>query len=100
MFCDVALAAFADRGASVQVELAPLADPAIGALLTARGYRLVSFENVLGRRVAGGVEQVAPPGIEVRPSGDEELDAWLNLVVEGVAHPDARAALGHRGRHH
>src|SRR5438045_4468123 len=41
--------AFAARGAPVQVELAQLADPAIGALLTGRGYRLESFENVLGR---------------------------------------------------
>jgi len=31
----------------VQIELAHLADPAIGALLSGRGYRLVSFENVL-----------------------------------------------------
>src|SRR3954447_12773958 len=36
--------AFAACGAPVQVELAHLAYPAIGALLTERGYRLVSFE--------------------------------------------------------
>ena len=41
--------AFAAQGEPVQIELAHLADPAIGELLTARGYRLVSFENVLGR---------------------------------------------------
>src|ERR1051325_3730141 len=40
--------AFADRGAPVQAEVSELADPAIGALLTRRGYRLASFENVLG----------------------------------------------------
>ena len=40
--------AFAACGAPVQVELTHLADPGIGALLTGRGYRLVSFENVLG----------------------------------------------------
>src|SRR5215470_9199256 len=45
--------AFAARGAPVQVELAHLADPAIGALLTGRGYRLVSFENVLGLPITG-----------------------------------------------
>jgi hypothetical protein len=39
--------AFTACGAPVQIELAHLADPAIGALLTERGYRLVSFENVL-----------------------------------------------------
>ena len=45
--------AFAACGAPVQVELAHLADPAIGAFLTGRGYRLVSFENVLGRALTG-----------------------------------------------
>src|SRR5689334_1354395 len=41
--------AFAARGAAVQVELAHLGDPAVGAFLTGRGYRLESYENVLGR---------------------------------------------------
>ena len=39
--------AFAARGSAAQVELSNLADPAIGAALTSRGYQLVSFENVL-----------------------------------------------------
>src|SRR3954463_16118175 len=38
--------AFAARGAPTQIELAHLANPDIGALLTGRGYRLESFENV------------------------------------------------------
>ena len=38
--------AFAARGAPVQVELAHLGDPAIGALLTGRGYRLEAFEKL------------------------------------------------------
>ena len=41
--------AFAARGAPVQIELAHLGDPAIGVLLSDRGYALTSFENVLGR---------------------------------------------------
>ena len=40
---------FAAHAAAVQIELANLADPAIGAILTERGYRLTSYENVLGR---------------------------------------------------
>src|SRR5690242_3226484 len=36
--------AFAARGAPVQVEVAHLADPAVGRMLTERGYRLASFE--------------------------------------------------------
>ncbi|MDQ3765546.1 MAG: GNAT family N-acetyltransferase [Actinomycetota bacterium] len=87
--------AFTARGAPVQVELAHLADPAIGALLTDRGYRLTSFENVLGLALTGEPEQVTPPGIEVRPRGDDEFEAWLDVVTEGFAHPDAQGVPSH-----
>jgi hypothetical protein len=87
--------AFAAVGSPVQVELAHLADPAIGALLTDRGYRLTSFENVLGRSLAGEHESVTPPGIEIRPSGDDEFDAWLDVVVDGFSHPDMQGVPSH-----
>jgi ribosomal protein S18 acetylase RimI-like enzyme len=87
--------AFAACGAPVQVELAHLADPAIGAELTMRGYRLASFENVLGLALGGGPGRVMPPGIEVRPSGEEEFGSWLDVVVDAVAHPDAQGVPSH-----
>jgi ribosomal protein S18 acetylase RimI-like enzyme len=87
--------AFGARGAPVQVELAHLADPAIGALLTDRGYRLTSFENVLGLALEGEIERTTPPGVDVRPSGDDEFDAWLDVVADGVAHPDAEGVPSH-----
>ncbi|GAB2800483.1 GNAT family N-acetyltransferase [Actinoallomurus bryophytorum] len=87
--------AFAANGAPVQIELAHLADPAIGVLLTERGYRLVSFENVLGLALDGEIEPVAPPGVEVRPSGEDEFEPWLDVVVEGVAHPDTQGVPSH-----
>jgi GNAT superfamily N-acetyltransferase len=87
--------AFTACGAPVQIELAHLADPAIGAPLTERGYRLTSFENVLGRALTGQPEPVTPPGIEVRPSGDDEFDAWLEVVADGVAHPDTQGVPWH-----
>ena len=87
--------AFAGRGAPTQIELAHLADPEIGELLTGRGYRLESFENVLGRALAPGLERVTPAGIEVRPSGDLELDAWIDVVVDAVAHPDTQGLPWH-----
>jgi GNAT superfamily N-acetyltransferase len=80
--------AFAERGAPVQVELAHLADPALGALLSARGYRLAWFENVLGRALDRPTEPVVPSGIEIRPSGDDEFDRWLEVAADAVAHPD------------
>jgi len=75
---------------ATQVELANLADPAIGALLTGRGYRLEAFENALG----GEVSPVAPPGVEVRLAGDE-LQAWLDAVVSEFAHSDNEGAPTH-----
>jgi GNAT superfamily N-acetyltransferase len=87
--------AFAACGAPVQIELAHLADPAIGTLLTERGYRLVSFENVLGLALTGEPERITPPGIEVRPSGDDELETWLDVVVDAGLHPDTQGVLSH-----
>ncbi|BCY08960.1 GNAT family N-acetyltransferase [Actinoplanes sp. L3-i22] len=82
--------AYADRGAPIQAEVAGLADPALLELLAGRGYRLASFENVLGRALGGAVEPVVPPGVEVRPCGDDEFDAWLEVVVEATLHPDTQ----------
>jgi GNAT superfamily N-acetyltransferase len=87
--------AFAACGAPVQIELAHLADPTVGVLLTERGYRLTSFENVLGRALGGEPERVVAPGVEVRRSGDDEFDAWLEVVADGVAHPDAQGVPSH-----
>jgi GNAT superfamily N-acetyltransferase len=87
--------AFAACGAPVQVELAHLGDPAIGALLTGRGYRLVSFENVLGLALTGEAERVTPAGIEVRPSGDDELETWLEVVVDADLYPDTQGVPTH-----
>jgi hypothetical protein len=80
--------AFVTCGAVARIELAHLADPAIGAFLGERGYRLASFENVLGRVLAGEPERITPPGVEVRLSAEEEFGAWLDAVADGVAHPD------------
>jgi GNAT superfamily N-acetyltransferase len=87
--------AFAGCGAPVQVELAHLADPAIGALLTARGYQLESFENVLGRALGGESGRVMPAGVEVRPSGEDEFETWLDVVAEGSVHPDTQGVPWH-----
>ena len=87
--------AFTARGAPAQIELAHLANPEIGALLTARGYRLTSFENVLGMVLADAPQQVMPPGVEVRPSSDDEFGAWVGVVADGFAHPDTEGVPSH-----
>ncbi|MFI5889532.1 GNAT family N-acetyltransferase [Actinoplanes sp. NPDC051513] len=87
--------AYAGRGAPVQAEVASLADPALLDLLAERGYRLVSFENVLGRALIDVAATVPPPGIDVRPSGDDEFGAWLAVVVEASLHPDTQGVPWH-----
>lgn len=88
--------AFAAFAAPVQIELAHLVDPAIAALLTEqRGYRLESFENVLGLALDGETERVTPAGVAVRPCGDDEFELWLNVVADGVAHPDTQGVPWH-----
>lgn len=87
--------AFAAQGMPVQAEVASLADPALLELLAERGYRLVSFENVLGRALGGLVEQVAPPGVRVHASDDDEFETWLDVVVEASLNPDTQGVPWH-----
>lgn len=87
--------AYVEHGGPVSVELSNLAEPAIATLLTARGYRLVSYENVLGRALEHDLQRVIPAGVEVRPSGDDELDAWLDVITDGFAHPDEQGVPSH-----
>jgi GNAT superfamily N-acetyltransferase len=87
--------AFAELGVPTQVELAHLGAPEVGELLTSRGYRLESFENVLGRAVEPSETPPDLPGVTIRPSADEELDAWLAVMSEAVALPDTEGLPWH-----
>lgn len=80
---------FGEHGAAVTVELPTLAEPVVPAALSDRGYKVVGFEDVLGRSTE--VEPAPlPEGVELRPSDDDELEAWLDVLVEGFAHPDGQ----------
>ena len=91
--------AFAAQSCSVQIELAHLGDPSLGELLTSRGYRLVSFENVLGAalddRRTGDPEPVPSPGLIVRRSGADEFERWLDVMFEGFASADGQGVPSH-----
>ncbi|MGW5320027.1 GNAT family N-acetyltransferase [Nocardia thailandica] len=80
-------AAYAAVGAPVQVELATLADGRIGRELTGRGYRLTSFENVLGMRLGTRTWEV-PAHLEIRRDEADGFERWLDVVVDGFAHPE------------
>jgi GNAT superfamily N-acetyltransferase len=85
--------AYSAHTTATQVELSNLADPAIGEALTGRGYRLVSFENVLGRSLPAERLPVAPPGIQVALSDGRA--AWLGVILDGFEHPDSEGVPTH-----
>lgn len=87
--------AYSARGTATQIELTHLADPEIATTLVDRGYSLVGFENVLGRALDVDTERVSPPGVTIRESDDDEFDAWLDVVVDGFAHPDTQGVASH-----
>lgn len=87
--------ACAARGAAVQVELSCLADPSVGGMLTRRGYNLVGFENVLGRTLHDRTWPAAASDLDIRPSGDDELAAWIDVVATGFATPDTQGVPAH-----
>ena len=88
--------AFEQRGTPVQVELPTHADPAVGRMLTGRGYRLEGFEDVLGRPLSHRTpEPPAPTTTEIHESAIEDLGTWLDTVVDGFAHPDTQGLPSH-----
>jgi len=75
------------RHARLQVEFSTLGDPAVTTLLTARGYRLVGFENVLARRLERG-EALPASAVSVSRTRADESAAWRETVTTGFLHPD------------
>ena len=78
-------ARFGEHAAAVTVELPSLAEPGLLQALAEAGYRPTSFEEVLGRATS---EQTPRTEAVLRESPDAELEAWLDVLVEGFAHPD------------
>ena len=77
-----------ERLCPVQVEIASLADPAVGRLLTERGYRLVGFENVLGLALSEWIPYGRPSDVTVDAASEAESGAWMRAVIDGFLHPD------------
>jgi ribosomal protein S18 acetylase RimI-like enzyme len=77
---------FATRNTPVRVELSILADPQIAARLTARGYRLIGFENVLGRSLAG--YRADPSEVTVSSMPADRALEWIRIITTAFATPD------------
>jgi hypothetical protein len=86
-------AAVLARGGAVQVELSTRGDPQVARALSARGYELTGFEDVLGLPLA-----TKPPetgDIDVARAGPDEIALWIDTVVAGFAAPDREGAPAH-----
>jgi GNAT superfamily N-acetyltransferase len=77
------------RGAALRVELATLADPLVAAALTARGYRLIGFENVLGILLTDiSRREATTRDVDVQPVQSGAAGEWLETLLAGFAVPD------------
>ena len=76
---------YRSRGAAVNIELCPMADPSLVELLGKRGYRPIEFSNVLFREVKGFQEAAMPGGVRIRKTEESEARLWAETVAKGFA---------------
>jgi GNAT superfamily N-acetyltransferase len=80
--------ALRQAGEPVRVELATLALPDVARQLSARGYQLLGFENVLVRPLAVA-PALRPDGVRITQVDDAATtQAWRHALVDGFAHSD------------
>ena len=87
---------FRAREAPLQAEVSTLADTALAAVLSGRGYVLQGFENVLGRRVdeSDAEATIGATAFDVRLIAPEEFEAWTYVAITGFASPDLQGVPG------
>lgn len=70
------------EGLPPEIELCPLAEPSLHALLRERGYSYRRFMQVLVRQPGGGAP-AAPDDVEVNVAPPEQPGAWVYTVAGG-----------------
>ncbi len=78
--------AFASTATPVRIELASLANPEVGALLTRRGYVLQGFENVLAKSLPA--EEPSTTEVSIVQVVDSESAQWVDVLAASFAEPD------------
>ena len=89
---------YAERGSPVQIEVSTLADPSVGSLLTDRDYRLVGFENVLGRSLSDGDHAAPGPAsadVDLEVCDDDTFETWLDALVTAFLNPNSDGIPSH-----
>lgn len=80
---------FVERRAPLQAEVSTLADPAVVALLGARGYVLRGFENVSGRAIDPADRDVPDDDVRVEEMTNDSAEEWIDTAITAFQHPDA-----------
>src|SRR4051812_46283804 len=83
--------AFDARGAEIRVELSTLADPAVGRLLTRRGFELSGYEHVLGialdadllDRLERECDADRAADVAISRAAPDEQRVWIETVADG-----------------
>ena len=78
--------AFANTATPVRIELASLANPEVGAVLTRRGYVLQGFENVLAKSLP--TEEPSSTEVSIARVVDSESAQWVDVLAASFAEPD------------
>jgi hypothetical protein len=81
---------FRERGAPVDHEVSPIADPELLPLLTGRGYQPIELTSVMHRPTRGLASAQRNERIRVRPARDGEEDLVARISVDGwrSEHPE------------
>ena len=69
---------YRSRGAPSNIDLCPMADPALMEMLGKRGYRITEFNNVLVLRVCSAMRDA-----RVRIVGGDEIGVWTRTCITG-----------------
>jgi GNAT superfamily N-acetyltransferase len=77
---------FRERGAPVQLDLCPFADPSLLEALAGRRYHPVEFNSVLVKPLAG--EAPYPPDPRVREAVPDDEEAWARTAAAGFFERD------------
>lgn len=86
-------AAYRERGEPVRIELCTLTEPQLAQMLSARGYKLLGFENELGRML-GDLRPAAENGIQISTTADAaDVRSWGDISVAAFTSMDGTGAV-------
>ncbi len=74
---------FRSRNSPSLIDLCPMADPALVAMIQERRYHVIEFNNIMARPVTQGESFEVDPGWQVRVTGEDNLQSWSRVIVQG-----------------